>query len=67
MPSHPQQAPLWWKIATVGVPRWQEGTKVLYLYSQSSQACKPIHRALILLTTALMEWNVLHTIVTPGV
>ena len=37
----------------VGVPGWQTGTKALCLYSQSSQACKPVHRALTWLTTAL--------------
>jgi len=37
------------------------------LYSQSPQACTPIHRAPTWLTTALMEWNALHTILALGV
>ena len=51
----------------VGVPGWQTGAKALCLYSQSPQACKPIRRAPTWLTTALMEWNALHTILAPGV
>ena len=39
----------------VGVPGWQTGIVPL-------QACKPICRALTWLTTALMEWYALHTI-----
>ena len=50
----------------VGVPGWQTGAKALCLYSQSPQACKPIRRAPTWLTTALMEWNALHTILAPG-
>ena len=41
----------------VGVPGWQTGTKALCLYSQSPQACKPVHRAPTWLTTALVEWH----------
>jgi len=51
----------------VGVPGWQTGAKALCLYSQSPQACKPIRRAPTWLTTALVEWNALHTILAPGV
>ena len=51
----------------VGVPGWQTGTKALCLYSQSPQACKPIRRAPTRLTTALVEWNALLTILAPGV
>jgi len=50
----------------VGVPGWQTGAKALCLYSQSPQSCKPIHRALTWLKTALVEWNALHTILGPG-
>jgi len=44
------------------VPGWQTGTRVLCLYSQSPQACKSVRREPTSLTTALMEWNALHTI-----
>ena len=44
----------------------QTGTKTLCLYSHSPQACKPVHRAPTWPTTAWMEWNALHTILTPG-
>ena len=50
----------------VGVPGWQTGAKALCLYSQFPQACKPICRALTWLTTALVEWNALHTILALG-
>ena len=50
----------------VGVPEWQTGTKALCLYSQSSQACKPVRRAPTWLTTPLVEWNALHTILGCG-
>jgi len=50
----------------VGVPGWQTGAKALCLYSQSSQACKPVRRAPTWLTTALVEWNELHTILALG-
>ena len=49
----------------VGVPGCQKGTKALCLYSQSPQACKPVHRALTWLTTALVECNALRTILAP--
>ena len=39
----------------------------LCLYSQSPQACKPFRRAPTWLTTALLEWNALLTILAPGV
>ena len=51
----------------VGASGCQTGTKALCLYSQSPQACKPTHRALTWLTTALVEWNALQTIMAPGV
>ena len=35
------------------------------LYSQSPQACKPVHKTLTWLTTALVECNALHTILAP--
>ena len=50
----------------VGVPGWQTGAKALCLYSQSPQACKPVRRAPTWLTTALVEWNALHTILAQG-
>jgi len=50
----------------VGVPGWQTGAKALCLYSQSPQACKPVCRAPTWLTTALVEWNELHTILALG-
>ena len=50
----------------VGVPGWQTGTKALCLYNQSPQACKPVRRAPTWLTTALVEWNALLTILAPG-
>jgi len=46
---------------------WQTGTEALCLYCQSTQACKPNHRTPTLLTTALIEWNALHTILAPWV
>jgi len=49
-----------------GLPGWQTGAKALSPYCQSSQACKPIHRAPTWLTTALVEWNALHAILAPG-
>jgi len=43
----------------------QTGSKALFLYSQA--CCKLVHWASTWLTTALMEWNALHTILAPGV
>jgi len=34
------------------------------IYSQAAQACKPVRRAPTWLTTALMEWNALLTILS---
>jgi len=51
----------------VGVPWWQSGAKALCLFSQSPQACNPIRRAPTWLTTGLLEWNALHTILVSGV
>ena len=48
------------------MPGWQTGAKALCLYSQSPQACKPVRRAPTWLTTALVEWNALLTILAPG-
>jgi len=50
----------------VGVPGWQTGTRALYLYSQSPQACKSVCRAPTWLTTALMEWTSECTAHHPG-
>ena len=46
---------------------WQTGAKALCLFSQSPQACKPVRRAPTWLTTALVEWIALLTILAPGV
>jgi len=46
----------------VWMPGWQRSGKELFPYSQSPQACKSVCRVPIWLTTALMEWNALHTI-----
>jgi len=39
----------------VGVPGWQTDVKALCRYSQSPQACKPVHRAPTWLTTAFLS------------
>jgi len=42
----------------IGVPGWQTDVKALCRYSQSPQACKPVHRAPTWLTTAfLSRWG----------
>ena len=50
----------------VGVPGWQTGTKASCPLQLIPQVCKPVHRALNWLTTALMESNAPHTILAPG-
>jgi len=50
------------------MPGLQTGSKALFLYSQSPQACcKLVYCAPTWLTTALMGWNALHTNLAPGV
>jgi len=60
--NHPQ---LVTEPEAAGVHAWQTSAKALCLYSQSPQACKHISRALTWLTTVLVEWNALHTILAP--
>ena len=60
-PRQPNSLWLSYRPRVVGIDALVQ-PKQLYLYSQSAQACKPICRAPTWLTTALMEWNALHSI-----
>jgi len=63
----PGRCPVDGLVGLWGLTGWHTGAKALYLYSQSPQACKPIRRAPTWLTTALVKWNALQTILAPGV